>query len=153
MESKSSKILAIGAEETDEQLDKSVSKHRKAFFSEDFGMRMQKVLLGGARPLNSNVDIGAIERFSANEVKKNGQYYYEFGPEIKIKGWIINVITFEPKGFLKRVKTKIGKEHWINENVAKFSKDSRNFIQSTVSKAADEETMEVYQYLCYLNNT
>ncbi|KAH8327049.1 hypothetical protein KR074_001364 [Drosophila pseudoananassae] len=153
MESKC-EVLTIGAEGNQEQMDKqSISKHRKEFFSEDFKIRMQKVILGGARPLNSHLDEGAIERFSANEVKKNGQFFYEFGPEAKIKGWIINVITFEPKGFLKRLKNKIGKEHWVNDNVVKFSKDSRNFIVSSVSQAADEEKLEVYQYLCYLNST
>ncbi|KAH8233782.1 hypothetical protein KR026_012432 [Drosophila bipectinata] len=153
MESKS-EVLTIGEDENQEKMDKqSIAKHRKAFFTEDFELRMQKVILGGVRPLNSQLDEGAIERFSANEVKKNGQFYYEFGPEAKIKGWIINVITFEPKGFLKRLKNKIGKDHWVSDNVVKFSKDSRNFIVSSVSQAAHEETLELYQYLCYLNNT
>ncbi|KAH8305882.1 hypothetical protein KR018_000787 [Drosophila ironensis] len=142
-----SSVLAIGEEMTSEIVDKP---DRRQLLECEFQKRMQKILLAGAKPSISGPEDASITRFVANEVKKNGQYYYEFGPEPKVNGWIISVCSFDHKGLLSRVKDKIGKEHWITDNVARFSKDSRDFVTKTVSRVLDEETMEIYQYLNYL---
>jgi len=54
---------------------------------------------------------------------------------------------------LLRVKNRIGKEHWVSENVIQYKKDSMYFIQEIVSDALKEEEMEIYQFLSYLNKT
>jgi len=62
-------------------------------------------------------------------------------------------VSFSPKGMLLRVKNRIGKEHWVSENVIQYKKDSMYFIQEIVSDALKEEEMEIYQFLSYLNKT
>lgn len=147
-----SNVLAIGTD-TSVIIDKAtISRNRKAFFAFDFEERMQKILLNGGKPLAKVPDDKLLQRYSANELKKqNGQHYYDFGVEDK-RGWFIDVTVLEPKGVHRRVQNKISKEHWVSDNVARFSKDSRDFIQATVSDASDEEKMQIYQYLCYLND-
>ncbi|KAH8373726.1 hypothetical protein KR200_003734 [Drosophila serrata] len=156
----SSNVLTIGTE-TNATLDEvTISKNRKAFFESDFEKRMQKILLNGEKPLAKVPDDTLLQRFSANElkkkdakdIKKSGRYYYEFGTGDKINGWMITGPAFEPKGVLRRVKAKITKDHWIADNVVRYSKDSREFILQTVSKSLDEESSDIYQYLSYLND-
>ncbi|XP_017054367.1 uncharacterized protein LOC108096926 [Drosophila ficusphila] len=144
-----SDVLAIGTE-TSENL-KPITHNRKAYLQWDFEEHLQKILLNGAKPLKSAPDDNAIERFGANEFKKNDHHYYEFGAESKRFAWLINGPTFEAKGVLRRVKDRISKDHWITDNVAKYKKHSRDFIKQTVSNALHEEQVEIYQYLCYLN--
>ncbi|XP_052843198.1 uncharacterized protein LOC128256711 [Drosophila gunungcola] len=155
-----SNVLTIGIKETIENFDRPsefekriwIPETRKANFQKYFEEHLQKILLKGAKPLNSEPDVTAVKRFSASEIKKNG-YKYEFGSKFKENGWLIDGPSFEPKGVLRRVKNRISKDHWINDNVAKYSKDSRGFIQTTVSNALDEEQIEIYQYLCYLKDS
>lgn len=144
-------VLAIGAEVCEISEKPSISKHRKEFFESDFEEHLQKILLNGGKPQTKVPDDKLMERFSVNEIKKNGLNYYEFTSEMRTKGWITSGPAFEPKGILRRVKDKISKEHWITDNVAKYSKDSRSFIQQTVLNALHEEQIEIHQYLSYLN--
>ncbi|KAH8421547.1 hypothetical protein KR009_001275 [Drosophila setifemur] len=149
-----SNILNIGADEESDILYKDlILANPKESLDTKFENRLQKLLLHGAKPLKPGPDDKSVERFSVNESKKNGQNYYEFGPENKINGWITNGPSFDPKGVLGRVKERISKEHWINNNVAKYSKDSRDFICQTVGNAIHEEQIEIYQYLCYLSES
>jgi len=145
MESKS-KVLTIGTDTSEIEPKVQIPKKSIYFFKDDFKDHLQKILLNGANPIGCD----PIKRLAANEVKKNGQYYYEFAPHIRSGGWIINGPTFEPKGILRRIKDRISKDHWTADNVAKYTKDSRDFIQKTVSEALHEEQFEIYQYICYL---
>nr|NP_001137731.1 uncharacterized protein Dmel_CG42362, isoform A [Drosophila melanogaster]NP_001286687.1 uncharacterized protein Dmel_CG42362, isoform B [Drosophila melanogaster]ACL83185.1 uncharacterized protein Dmel_CG42362, isoform A [Drosophila melanogaster]AGK45243.1 IP15503p1 [Drosophila melanogaster]AHN56482.1 uncharacterized protein Dmel_CG42362, isoform B [Drosophila melanogaster] len=142
-----SNVLTIGTESTG---DFESTKTRNEYSVSDFEKHLQKILLNGGKPLTNVCDEGSVERFAAKEIKKNG-YYYEFGPADKINGWMISGPTFDSKGILGRLKNVIGKEHWISKNVAKYPKDSRNFIIKTVSNALDQERSDIYSYLCYLN--
>ncbi|XP_017078846.1 uncharacterized protein LOC108112957 [Drosophila eugracilis] len=145
-------VLAIGTESKDEIKDIPTIRHdRKASFQSDFEEHMQKILLNGGKPLESFPNDKVIQRFAANGLKKNEYHYYEFARGINRGCWIIDGPTFEPKGILRRVKERISKDHWITDNVAKFKKDSRDFVQKTVSNALHEEQVDIFQYLCYLN--
>ncbi|XP_016946506.1 uncharacterized protein LOC108022172 [Drosophila biarmipes] len=146
-----SDVLTIGTETSETLDERRIPKSPKELQDSDLEKYLQKILLNSAKPLTNVYLDGSVERFSANENRKNGQYTYEFGPSDKINGWMISCPTFEPKGVLKRVKDKISKQHWISENVAKYPKDSRDFIMETVSKAVDEEYSDIYDYLTYLN--
>lgn len=145
-----SNVLTIGTE-TQEVLDGArIPKSHKELKDSDLEIYLQKILLNDAKPLTEVYVDGSVETFSANENRKNGQYIYELGPSDKINGWMINCPTFEPKGIIRRIKNKIGKEHWIAENVVKYPKDSRNVVMESVSKAVSEESSDIYDYLCYL---
>nr|XP_016996547.2 uncharacterized protein LOC108056996 [Drosophila takahashii] len=147
-----SNVLAIGTE-TSEDFDKpAISKIGKVLTEFDLEQHLQKILLNDRKPLTTVYVDGSVETFSANENRKNGQYIYELGPGDKINGWMINCPTFEPKGVLNRVKNKISKDHWISDNVVKYPKDSRNFIIDTVCSAVNEESLDIYYYLRYLND-
>ncbi|XP_070069781.1 uncharacterized protein [Drosophila takahashii] len=143
-----SNVLTIGTEAY-EVLDKpAIQQSRKEMTDSVLEQHLQKILLNG-RP-NVYVD-GSVETISAKEYRKNGQYIYELGPTNKINGYMHSCPTFEAKGALKRIKNKISKDHWISDNVVKFPKDSRNFIFDTVFSAVNEESSDIYFYLCYLN--
>ncbi|KRJ99707.1 uncharacterized protein LOC26536408 [Drosophila yakuba] len=148
--SKNSNVLTIGTESTEVSKEPANPTIPKQFCGTDFEKHLQKILLNGAKPLTNVYNEQSVGSFSAKEIKKNG-YYYEFGPRDKINGWMCSGPTFEPKGILRRLKNVISKEHWISDNVAKYSKDSRGFITETTFKALDEETSDIYSYLCYLN--
>ncbi|KAH8309485.1 hypothetical protein KR059_010774 [Drosophila kikkawai] len=144
-----SRILAI-ASETSESSDKPPkTSNPKAYFEFDFEKHMQKLLLNGEKP--QKLDENAIERFAATEIMRNGKQYYEFGPDNFKSRAIISGPAFDPKGVLPRVKDRISKEHWVNENVIQYRKNSMQYIQQIVSEALREEEMEICQYLCYLN--
>ncbi|XP_016977134.1 uncharacterized protein LOC108043096 [Drosophila rhopaloa] len=146
-----SNVLTIG-NESSESLDKLHStKNSKANFDIAFEKRMQKLLLEGDKP--PKLDETSIDRFAATEIMKNGKQYYEFGPDNFKNGTIISAVLFDPKGMLLRVKNRIGKEHWVNENVIQYRKNSMIYIQQIVSDALREEEMEIYQYLRYLNKS
>ncbi|XP_017018885.1 uncharacterized protein [Drosophila kikkawai] len=151
-----SKVFAIGTESCAIIEETPIRKSKKAYFEDHLEhhleQHLQKLLLDGARPLTTVYLDKSVETFSAKDIKKNGRYYYEFGPGDKINGWMINGPAFEPKGILSRVKEKISKDHWVTDNVARYSKDSRDFILQTVSKSLDEESADIYQYLSYLND-
>ncbi|KMY95608.1 uncharacterized protein LOC27209202 [Drosophila simulans] len=142
-----SNVLTIGTESTG---DLESTKARKEYSVSDLEKHLQKILLNGGKPLANVCDEESVRSFSAKEIKKNG-YYYEFGPADKINGWMVSGPAFDAKGILGRLKKVIGKEHWISDNVAKYPKDSRNFIIETVFSTMDEESSDIYSYLCYLN--
>ncbi|KAH8253600.1 hypothetical protein KR032_006181 [Drosophila birchii] len=145
----SSRVLAI-ATETSATSDKpSKTSNPKAYLELEFEKHMQKILLNGNKP--PKLDDNCIGRFTATEIMRNGKQYYEFGPDNFKSGGIISGPSFDPKGILPRIKNRISKEHWVNENVIQYRKNSRVYIQQIVSEALGEEQMELYQYLCCLN--
>jgi len=145
-----SKVLTIGTDTSEIEPRVQIPKKSIYFFKDDFKDHLQKILLNGANPIEPEPNQSAVARIAANEVKKKGQYYYEFAPEIRTGSWIMNGPTFEPKGVLRRIKDRISKDHWTTDNVAKYSKDSRLFIHQTLRAALHEEHFEIYQYICYL---
>ncbi|EDV55486.2 uncharacterized protein LOC26527098 [Drosophila erecta] len=145
-----SKVLTIGTESADLVKGSEDPKIPKELSVSHLEKHLQKILLNGAKPLTNVCDEGSVGRFSAKESKKN-RFYYEFGPGDKINGWMISGPTFDAKDILRRLKNVISKEHWISDNVAKYPKDSRDFIIRTAFNALDEESSDIYSYLCYLN--
>ncbi|XP_033151871.1 uncharacterized protein LOC117135619 [Drosophila mauritiana] len=143
-----SNVLNIGTESTG---DLESTKARKEYSVSDLEKHLHKILLNGGQPLTNVCDERSVRSFAAKEFKKNGYYYYEFGPADKIKGWMISGPVCDAKGILGRLKKVIGKEHWISDNVVKYPKDSRNFIIDTVFSTMNEERSDIYSYLCYLN--
>ncbi|KRJ99708.1 uncharacterized protein LOC26535945 [Drosophila yakuba] len=144
---KNSNILTIGTEVLKEPANPKVPKELSV---SDLEKHLQKILLNGGKPLTNVYEDGSVGTFSAKETKKNG-YYYEFGPGDKINGWMCSGRTFNAKDVLSRLKNVISKEHWISDNVAKYQKDSRDFVIRTTFNALDEESSDIYSYLCYLN--
>lgn len=145
-----SKVLAIATETSEWSDTPSKSSNPKAYFEFDFETHMQKLLLNGNKP--QELDDKSIEAFAATEIMRNGKQYYEFGPNNFKSGKIISGPSFNPKDVLLRVKNRISKEHWVNENVIQYKKNSMCYIQQIVSDALQEEQMEIYQYLRYLND-
>ncbi|XP_070069971.1 uncharacterized protein [Drosophila takahashii] len=149
--SSKSNVLTIGNDnrESSDKLQKT--NNPKAYFEIDFDKHMQKILLDGEKP--QNVDETSVGRFAATEIMRNGKQYYEFGPDNFKNGTIISGCAFSSKDMLLRVKNRIHKEHWVNENVIQYRKNSMVHIQQIVSDVMREEEIEIYQFLSYLNKT
>ncbi|XP_041448864.1 uncharacterized protein LOC111074508 [Drosophila obscura] len=148
MELKSS-VLAIGDETSETSGRVSGLTHNEYTFKEEFRIRMQKLLLPDAPHLATRPDEDAVERFSANVIKKNGKQYYQFGSEESRPGEIISGPTLDPKGVTLLVKNRISKEHWVNEAMIE-SKMQWGEVQEIVSGCLDEQNNKLYNYLCYL---
>ncbi|XP_017054368.1 uncharacterized protein LOC108096927 [Drosophila ficusphila] len=123
---------------------------QKGNFQEQFTKRLQKLLLSGSSPLKSNPDEDSVERFCATSTIRNGTQYYEFRPDDYTKGIILSGPAFDPKGLILIVKDRISKEHWINESVIKYHRNSMAEIQQIVWDALSEEEFRIYNYLRYL---
>ncbi|XP_016947431.1 uncharacterized protein LOC108022808 [Drosophila biarmipes] len=149
--SSNSGILIIGSDTCESFGKVPKTSNPKAYFEFDFEKHMQKLLLDGEKPENLNES--SVGRFAATEIMRNGKQYYEFGPDSLKNGTIVSGVAFNPKDMLLRVKNRIGKEHWVNENVIQYKKDSLYFIQQIVCDALKEEEMEIYQFLKYLNKS
>ncbi|KAH8421546.1 hypothetical protein KR009_000669 [Drosophila setifemur] len=141
-----SKILEIGTSNCEKS---SKTNNPAAYFEFDFEKRMQKILLDGRKPNPPDED--QIERFAATQIMRNGKQYYEFGPDKFKTGVMFSGPSFSPINVLSHVKNRIGKEHWVAENVVQYKKNSMQYMQGVASQALDDESLEIYQYLNYLN--
>ncbi|XP_043066805.1 uncharacterized protein [Drosophila bipectinata] len=130
--------------------DSSVNKQTKSF-EEKFEERLQQLLLGGAAPLKNIPDEDSIDRFGAQEIRRNGKQYFQFGADNFQGNTIISGPTFDPKSVIFLVKNRIPKEHWINESVVQFRNDWPE-IQHIVSESLAEQNYQIYQYLRYLQS-
>ncbi|KAI8035837.1 hypothetical protein M5D96_011268, partial [Drosophila gunungcola] len=146
-----SNVLTIGngSCEYSDKLPKT--NNPQAYLEFDFEKRMQKLLLGGDKP--RKLDETSVNRFAATEIIKNGKRYSEFGPDNFENNAVISAVVFDPKGVLLRIKNKIDKKHWVKENVIQYSKNSMMNAWQIVSDASQEEDIEIYQYLRYLNQS
>jgi len=99
-----SKVLTIGTDTSEIEPKVQIPKKSIYFFKDDFKDHLQKILLNGANPIEPEPNQSAVARIAANEVKKKGQYYYEFAPQFITGSWIMIESTFEPKGVLRRIK-------------------------------------------------
>ncbi|KAH8305881.1 hypothetical protein KR018_000788 [Drosophila ironensis] len=145
----SSNILTIGTETSDASGKVSATSNPKAYFEFEFERHLRKILLNGETP--KPPDDGVIERFAATEIMRKGKQYYEFGPDNFKAGTMFSGPSFNPKQVVARLRQKIGKEHWVNDNVIQYKKNSMCQIQQLSSDVLHEENIEIYQYLCYLN--
>ncbi|XP_039479723.1 uncharacterized protein LOC120444275 [Drosophila santomea] len=143
-----SDVLNIGNDTEDLYYKLPKTSNPKAYFEFEFENHMQKLLLNGEKPKKLNEN--SIERFEATEIMKSGKQYYEFIPGGCENRVIISGRSFLPKDMLFRMKRKIGKEHWVNDNVIQYKKNSMCHIQGIVSDCLQEECIEIYQYLSYL---
>ncbi|XP_032571810.1 uncharacterized protein LOC116800512 [Drosophila sechellia] len=144
-------LLSIG-NDTEELYNKlQKTSNPKAYFEFEFENHMRKLLLNGKKPKELDEKSIQIGRFVAAEITRNGKQYYEFGPDRYETGVIVSVCSFVPNDMVFRVKNKIAKEHWVNENVIQCKKNSMCNIQSIVCECYQEECNDIYQYLCYLN--
>lgn len=141
-------VLSIGNETEELYYKVQKTSNPKAYFEFEFENHMRKLLLNGEKP--KDLDEKSIGRFAATEITRNGKQYYEFAPDGYKIGVIISGCSFLPKDMVFRVKKKIAKEHWVNENVIQYKKNSMRHIQGIVSECLQEECNDIYQYLCYL---
>ncbi|XP_017121324.1 uncharacterized protein LOC108142139 [Drosophila elegans] len=144
-----SNVLTIGNDSCEYSDKLPKTNNPKAYLEFDFEKRMQKLLLGGDKP--RKLDETAVERFAATEIMKNGKLYSEFGPDNFENNTVISAVVFDPKGMLLRVQNQINKEHWVKENVIQYQKSSMIDVRQIVSDVSQEEDIEIYQYLRYLN--
>ncbi|KQS62306.1 LOW QUALITY PROTEIN: uncharacterized protein Dere_GG27274 [Drosophila erecta] len=143
-----SSVLNIGSDSEELNYKLPKTSNPKAYFELEFENHMRKLLLNGEKP--KELDENSIERFAATQIMRNGKQYYEFVPDGFKTGVIISGGSFLPKDMVFRVKKKIGKEHWVNENVIQYKKNSMCHIQGIVSDCLQEECNDIYQYLSYL---
>ncbi|XP_043643111.1 uncharacterized protein LOC122613146 [Drosophila teissieri] len=143
-----SNVLNIGSDTEELYYKFPKTSNPKAYFEFEFENHMRKLLLNGEKP--KELDKNSIERFEATEIMRNGKQYYEFFPGRCATGVIISGCSFLPKDMVFRVKKKINKEHWVNDNVIQYKKNSMCHIQGIVSDCLQEECNDIYQYLSYL---